>query len=1106
MSPITRPVVGILDTERIVGKFYPQLASTTHAKIQITELDSERDRNFFVEIVRNDEACDTKQYVLKVCNSALQPHVLQLQLQLMFHAALAAQRPENQWVRFCIPSLILPGSMAKEYSEDKRGSEHGNDFAKYTTTETLMDGSVSLVYMLEYVAGTLMSKLRYFEPDFYYRLGAMLGSIDKEFGAVKTDVNPDSISRFPWNISYADQVVQQRVHCLDSTEKQDLVSELIKRVDFSALRNADLFPRSWIHNDANDNNLVIVSPHELCVYKDQLALIDFGDFSFAPRIVEVAVACAYAILDRKEPGGSHSQSSSASHANNTHPLRTMASILRGYHLQLPLQENEIEVLFDLVMTRLAVSLCNSAHQSTIEPQNKDYLLIDASRAWDMLKYLYLWNSYIVKCYLRSSVGLNASPLYDCFVRFCQDRRSKSDAGFFPVINLDPQARYHVLDLESGFAQDNNASPWTAPDSITIGRYNEVRNIYTDIRFSSSLLDLYPGKLRRNIHLGFDLGVAPGTSVFAVMEGEVAFAVDNIGTGNYGPTIIIKHSVPATQHTTGFAFYTLYGHLSRVSLDTIKPGMFVASGKAIGSVGTLEENGNWPPHLHFQLILDFDKLPFQNGDFPGTCTAVERSVFTSICPDPMNVLSGMMPPTILCSVVRVPDSVLLQKRMNYIGPNLSLSYRAPLHMLTASGCYMVDADGVSYLDCVNNPIHVGHNNARVNQAAIRAMTKLNTNTRYLYEGLTEYAEKLVQKMPDPSKLKVCFFVNSGSEANDLALRLARCHTKKRGIVCIGSGYHGHTQSLIDVSHYKFAGKGGMGPPDYVRVAACPNPFRGKYTGDDVTIAKQYADEVASCAKELANGEYGLAAFIVEAISGCGGQVVPPQGFLASAMRSVKELGGVCIADEVQTGFGRVGSHFWAFEAVQAADLEVPDVVTLGKPIGNGHPVGAVITTVEIARSFSETGMEFFSTFGGSPVSCAIAEAVLDEIEEKKLQRHAYEVGAYLKAGLTRLRDSHICIGDVRGMGLFLGVEFVYPSMHPNRKILSGGDLAKYVINRIRDYDHQILLSLDGPDTNVLKIKPPMVFSQDDADRLVFSLDKVLLEDPIQQRMAWWSSQV
>ena len=401
--------------------------------------------------------------------------------------------------------------------------------------------------------------------------------------------------------------------------------------------------------------------------------------------------------------------------------------------------------------------------------------------------------------------------------------------------------------------------------------------------------------------------------------------------------------------------------------------------------------------------------------------------------------------------------------------------------------LYDDDGLAYLDAVNNVPHVGHSHPHVVRAARDQMAVLNTNSRYLHERLVEYAERLTATLPP--QLSVCYFVNSGSEANELAIRLARAVTGRRGMVVVDVAYHGNTTTLIDVSPYKHDRRGGSGAPAWVRKIPMPDVYRGQWREGDSAAGRNYGLAVndAMAALELA-GE-PVAAFIAESILSCGGQIVLPEGFLRAAYAKVRARGGICIADEVQVGLGRVGTHWWAFETQQV----VPDIVTMGKPIGNGHPLAAVVTTSEIARAFAN-GMEFFSTFGGNPVSCATGCAVLDVIEREQLRSNARDVGARLLDGLRALVAAHPIAGHARGLGLFAGLELVRD--RESREPATAE--ASYVANRMRDKG--ILISTDGPFDNVLKIKPPLCFEATDADRLVDTLDQILEEDFVRGAVA------
>ena len=412
---------------------------------------------------------------------------------------------------------------------------------------------------------------------------------------------------------------------------------------------------------------------------------------------------------------------------------------------------------------------------------------------------------------------------------------------------------------------------------------------------------------------------------------------------------------------------------------------------------------------------------------------------------------------------------LQERHKHISQSLSISYQRPIKMQSAAMQYMYGDDGVSYLDCVNNICHIGHCHPRVVEAIQRQAATLNTNTRYLYDGLNEYAEALTARFPDP--LEVVFFTNSGSEAGDLAQRIARTVTRQRDTLVIDHAYHGNTLAGIEVSPYKFKGKGGQAQADHIHILSSPDSYQGSFT-DFHTAGPLYAREAQALIAQLKEEGKGIAAFYAESILGCGGQVVLPPRYLQEVYQYVHAAGGLTIADEVQVGFGRIGSHFWGFESQGV----VPDIVVLGKPMGNGHPLAGVVTSRAIAERFNN-GMEYFNSFGGNPVSCAIGLEVLKTIEEEELQAHALKTGNYLMDGFKELQHRFSCIGDVRGLGLFIGIELVKdPESREPYPVL-----AKALVNQMRD--EGILLSTDGPYNNVIKIKPPLVFHQENAELII-----------------------
>lgn len=430
-----------------------------------------------------------------------------------------------------------------------------------------------------------------------------------------------------------------------------------------------------------------------------------------------------------------------------------------------------------------------------------------------------------------------------------------------------------------------------------------------------------------------------------------------------------------------------------------------------------------------------------------------------------------------NVSKTTTAKVLLHRNTYLSKILSVSYHRPILMERAAFQYMFDAEGNSFLDAYNNIPHVGHQHPKVVEAAQKQVALLNTNTRYLYRQLSQYAEQLLSKFPAP--LNKVFFVNSGSASSDLAIRLARAHTGFQNLLVMEHGYHGNTQIGIDISDYKFNNPKGQGKASHIYKTTIPDTYRGQFRQNDGTAGKAYALEAIHGIKNLSNP---LAAFISEPVVGCGGQIPLAKGYLTPLYKAIREQGGVCISDEVQTGFGRLGDVFWGFEQQGV----IPDIVVLGKPMGNGHPIGAVVTTKEIAASF-EKGVEFFSSFGGNPVSCAIGMAVLEVMAEEGLQESAHAVGQHYQMCLRELQQKYPQIGDVRGSGLFLGIDLVKPgTTQPDT------ELAQYLKNTLRA--QHILVSTDGPADNVIKSKPPLCFTTENVNEVVQTIEHILANLP------------
>ena len=807
--------------------------------------------------------------------------------------------------------------------------------------------------------------------------------------------------------------------------------------------------RSIVHADVNDHN-ILVSDHPAS--PQTVALIDFGDALRTQVINDVAIGCCY--LAQNFPD----------------PISALLPFIKGYHDKFPLQSEELKILPVLIGVRLIISLTKAAmNRKSLEKNEYHQVSVRASR--NLLQHLSAANFELLYYRFRQVCGMTAHPNEKKF-RHWASRQNLSLNTIFPT---GPRKGIHRMDLSIGSAfagpqwEFNDVEQFSLkieryqaayPDQFLAGGYLEPRALYTAPGFEQLGNQ---GPERRTVHLGLDVWLPWGKPVCALLPGQVYWAGVCEDPKDYGGYIILKHQIAELE------FYTLYGHLVPSHAYRWDEGDYIGEGEIMARLGRPEENGGWAPHLHFQIMLS---MLGSEINFPGVAVPSEREVWASICPDP-NLL--FKDPNLQNSSVRSVEA-LQDFRRKHLGRSLSTSYRHPLQMLRGDGAYLIDEWGQRWLDMVNNVAHVGHEHPAVVRAGQQQMGLLNTNTRYLHPAPEDLTRELLKTLPP--ELSVLHFVNSGSEANELALRMAYATTGNRHILASESGYHGNTHGTVNVSSYKFDGAGGQGAPEETHVFLRPDKFRGRYRGEDA--GERYLKAVSRIIQELDEQHQYPAALILEPILSCGGQIVLPEGFLPRAYELVREAGGLCISDEVQTGCGRVGSHYWGFQLYGV----VPDIVTIGKPLGNGHPVAAVACTEAVAEAFAN-GMEYFNTFGGNPVSCVIATEVLRTIEREGLQQHALQVGNFLKEELKNLSVDFPIIGDVRGHGLFLGFELTDLERRPLPL------QATHLVERMKYY--RILMSTDGPDHNVLKIKPPLVFSMEDAKKFLGYLRKVLSED-------------
>ena len=899
------------------------------------------------------------------------------------------------------------------------------------------------VMLLSWIPGRIWNQVNPHTENLRYELGFTCGTLSKFLN----DFDHDFAHRtFEWDI--AKGLWTKEYLNLFESKDQKLILNMINLFEKIHPEYHSL-QKSIVHNDANNFNCIV---SESVFNPGVIGLIDYGDAIYTQVINDLAISCCYAIMDFEDP------------------LQASLSIVKGYNQAFSIEEEALACLYVCIGIRLIISVTKSRINKLKEPKNT-YLQISEKSAWELLRKWDTIDSEFAHYNFREACGFYPHPQSNEFSNWALSK-TVSIKSLFPY--LQKEQVYHLdLSVSSpwlGNPTEFNDLDWFDyelnkiqkgnPKKIISGGYLEPRPLYTDSSYEKTGND---GLESRCIHLGVDFWARADTPVHSFLDGEVFISINDKGNKKYGGLVILQHN------EDGIVFYTLYGHLSYSSILKLKVGDQLKKGEQIGFIGNSTENGSWSSHLHFQIVLSL--LNYEN-DFPGVAYFNQRQIWKSICPDP-NLLFKLKE---LSPFNNNKTSQILRSRNKYLGKGMSLQYQDPLHIVRGSGVYLIDQNGRKYLDTVNNVAHIGHENPRAVIAGQKQMGILNTNTRYLHENITDLAEKLKETLPP--KLSIFHFVNSGSEANELALRMVKAATGSNQMLVSEVGYHGNTNGCIEISSYKFDGEGGQGAPNHIHVFPMPDSFRGKYRGADVS--DKYANEIKVLISDLQKKGNSLGGFIIEPILSCGGQVELPDGFLKSIYSQVRKAGGLCISDEVQTGLGRLGKTFWGFELHGV----IPDIITLGKPLGNGHPVAAVVCSEQVAEKFAN-GMEFFNTFGGNPVSCAIAKEVIEVVKEEKLQSNAFKVGEYLKFELNKLANKHPIIGSIRGQGLFLGIELVLKNRNPL------AEQAIYLINRMKNYG--ILMSTDGPDNNVIKIKPPIIFSKQNAKFLIQTLSNILKED-------------
>ncbi|MEC7583711.1 MAG: aminotransferase class III-fold pyridoxal phosphate-dependent enzyme [Planctomycetota bacterium] len=964
-------------------------------------------------------------FLLKVMRSTCATAFVEMQCGILEH--LAQQAPD------------LP---AQRLVRTKTGRTH---------TVLREDGGERITWLTTFLPGRLLAEAKPQTADLHEQVGKLLGQLDRALGGFD---HPELGRPCPWDLRQAGWSPED-LEVIADPACRERVATLNARFTAEWSTQLEQLRRGPIHGDGNDHNLLITRRDGL---EELSGVVDFGDTCRTALACEPAIAGAYAMLCTDDP------------------IDGLCSVVSAYHRELPLEEQELALMLPLALMRLCQSVVNSARASSRRPGD-DYMTVHEQQAQRVLGALQGCDFDVAEARLRQACQMPAWPRGERLSTWLEQQRG----SFAEVLGEDLRAADGVtLDLsfesllsgddceqfDPALCQDRIAATLAESDArLGIGRYGEPRPFYLGSLFGENT----PNGRRRTQHLGIDLFAPAGTAVRSPLAGQVASVSINCGRLDYGGAVVLRHQGPDE------SFGVLYAHLDPNSIRELREGTEVPAGTAFAALGAPPDNGDWPPHLHIQLLAS--DLPPADDTPPGVADPDHFEALSPHYPDPSPLLN--LPPQ---ATWRATDrQTLLDRRQTRVSAALRFGHGGPLHIVRGRRHCLYDQHGRRYLDAYNNVPHVGHAHPRVVAAIHRQSGLLATNTRYLGEALSTYAERLTANLPDA--LSVCLFVNSGSEANELALRLARASTAGRELLVMDHGYHGNTTGAVGVSPYKFRHQPGPEPAPWVHVTPQPDVYRGPFRGDDA--GARYAAQVGEEITKIQSNGGAILGYLSECLPSVGGQIVPPPGFFTAVYQAVREAGGVCIADDVQTALGRTGKAFFGFELFGAT----PDILVLGKPLGNGYPIGAVVTTEAIASAFAR-GPEFFSTFGGNTVACAAGLAVLEVLEEEGLQQHALQIGNQLLSGLADLQREHATIGDVRGSGLFLGVELV--TDRDTREPAPA--IANYVKNRLRE--RRVLIGTEGPADNVLKIRPPMTFDAVAAEVLLTELAAVLREDRAQ----------
>ncbi|SEN96220.1 aminotransferase [Cryobacterium luteum] len=770
-----------------------------------------------------------------------------------------------------------------------------------------------------------------------------------------------------------------------------------------------------IHGDLTDDNVVSRDGAAGTI----TGVIDFGDVARGWLVAELAATCACVLYRSPQ-----------------HPLAILDTI-EAFAARVALTEAELGALWPLILVRTAVLVVSGEAQVQLDGDN-DYADANRAREWLAFETAAAQNSAELEALIRFTVADQAVA----------EQRQPIGATEHPLLGpLDPEARIDLSVTSAAF----DAGSWLEPGidervaTDAAARLGLAVTGYGEFRLSQTKIDTADESI--TLHLGVGVYLPEGSPVTAPIDGTVV-VVDS--------TTVRLDGADYDLWLTGVAATALDGEVIR-------------AGAALGSVTAHSRRARHETAIAGVMVQTSRLRGIRPPRFVAPSTA---ALWQRVCPDP-SALLGLTPLRSLAD-----PAVLLQRRDASFARVQEHYYAAPPQIERGWKHHLIDTHGQSYVDMVNNVTTVGHGHPRITEAARSQWSLLNTNSRFHYEELVRFTERLAELAPDP--LDTVFLVNSGTEAVDLALRLALSYTGHDTVLSVREAYHGWSMAADAVSSSVADNPRALETrPDWVHLVEAPNAVRGKYRG--MQSAPQYLNDLDGDLQALSAEGRTVAAFIAEPVFGNAGGVLLPDGYLSGVYERMRARGALCIADEVQVSYARLGRHFWGTEQQNV----VPDIITIAKAMGNGHPLGAVITRRDVAERFADDG-PFFSSAGGSPLSCRIGLTVLDIMRDEGLQQNAEVVGRHLKRGLERLGERFDSVGAVYGMGLYLGVELV----SDRAKFTPATALAARLCDEL--LLRGCIVQPTGDFKNVLKIKPPLCLSIASADHFLRALDGALSE--------------